>query len=478
MLLRKKTIDATEGPIFSKMLAFVIPLMMANLMNHLYNMADNIVVGQFSGDPHALAAVGSTVSLNSAFVNLATGISIGAGVIVARAFGARNKEDLHRGVHTAMTLSILIGVVLGVIRFFISEPILVLMGTNAEILPKAVLYTRILSAGMPGTVVYTIGAAVLRSVGDSKTPLHAVTVAGLLNIVLNLFFVIACGMDVDGVAWATFISKYVSAAMVVFFLIKRKGEDYAFDPGKMRLDGKLIGEILYIGIPSAIQSMLYSLTNIFLTAALNTFPIDVMSARTIATNIDVLLSTAINTYLHASMTFTSQNYGARKPDRMKKSIFTALLQAAVIGFTVGQLMIIFREPLVNMYLAHDDPNRVAVMAYCKEIMVVMLSSYFIGAMVDSMSGFLRGLGASISSMIISMVGICGIRCFWIFVAFPKIGTLTGLYLGYPISWTLTFIGLSVGSIFMYKRVKRKMMMEAKEIEQSETANEEQEPHVI
>ena len=462
MILRKKRVNATEGPIFSKMFFFVVPLMLANLLNHLYNVADNIVVGQFSGDPYALAAVGATGALNSAFVQLSAGLSIGVGVVIARAFGAKDKQTLSRGVHVAMLLALIVGAALGVIRYTLSEPILVLMGTNPEILSNAVLYTKILAVGMPGTVIYAIGAAVLRSVGDSKTPLYMVTIAGMLNVILNMFFVIVCGMSVDGVAYATLISKYVSAIGVVAVLMKRRGEDYAFDPRKMCLDGKMVKEMLYIGIPSAVQSAAYSITNLFLTAALNTFPIDVMSARTVATNIDVLLSTAINTYLHATMTFTSQNFGAKKPERMRKSIMAALIQASVIGIAVGQLMLIFYEPLVNMYLAADDPNRVAVLAYAKQIMTVMLSSYFIGAMADSMSGFLRGMGASISSMVISIIGICGGRCAWIFLVFPQYGTLTSLYVVYPISWTVTLIGLSTVAFFVYRRVKRKMLEEREE----------------
>ena len=458
--LSRRRVDATEGPIFSKMLQFVIPLMLTNIMQHLYNMADNIVVGQFSGDPFALAAVGSTSAYNSLFVNLSLGIAGGAGVIVARNFGAKNQDGISRSVHTSLALSVIIGVAFGVLRFALAEWGLGLMGTKEELMPNAILYVGILSAGMPATVIYAYGAAVLRSVGDSKTPLYAVTVTGVLNIALNLLFVIACDMSVAGVAIATVIAKAVSALIVLIVLAKRKDEPYAFSFKKLTIDGKMIKDMLYIGIPSSIQSALFSFTNIFLTAALNTFPTSVMSARTIATNIDVLLSTAINTYLHASMTFTSQNYGAKKPDRMKKSVLCALLQAGVIGFVVGQLMIIFHEPLVNLYLAPDDPYRAEVMEYAKQIMVVMLSSYFIGAMMEALSGFLRGLGCSIYSMIVCIMGVCVFRSLWIFLVFPKIGTLTSLYLVYPISFILTSVGLSIMSVFIFKKVKKKMLLDS------------------
>ncbi len=468
----RRRVDATEGPIFSKMFFFVVPLMLTNLLNHLYNMADNIVVGQFSGDPTALAAVGATGALNSLFVNLAAGFSAGAGVVVARNFGARDKSGISRSVHTTITLAIIVGVLLGFARFFLSEWALTLMGTKALLMPNAVLYCKILALGMPGTIMFTFGSAALRSVGDSKTPLYAAMSTGMLNVIMNLFFVLVCGMSVAGVAIATIIAKYVSAAIVLFVLAKRSDEDWALDFKKLCLDGKMVKDILYIGIPSSIQSAIYSFTNIFLTAALNTFPIAVMSARTIATNIDVLLSTAINTYLHAALTFTSQNYGARKPDRMKKSIFVAILQAGVIGLVVGQLMLLFNEPLINMYLAPDDPYRTEVMVYAKEIMTIMLSSYFIGAIVESLSGFLRGLGASINSMIVSILGVCVCRILWIVFIFPEFGTVSSLYMMYPLSWSLTLIGLAVMSLIVFKKVKRKML-EQIEAEKKEAALSEQ-----
>ncbi len=454
-----RRVDATEGPMFFKMFFFVVPLMLTNLLNHLYNMADNIVVGQFSDDPTALAAVGVTASLNSLFVNLAIGISVGSGVLVARNFGARDKDGLSRSVHTAMTLSVIVGIILGIARFFLSEWALVLMGTKAELMPNAVLYCQILALGMPGTIVFTFGSSVLRSVGDSKTPLYASMITGILNVLLNLFFVIVCGMSVAGVALATIIAKYVSAAMVMWVLIKRRDEDYAFDFKKMCLDGKMVKDILYIGIPSSIQSAIYSFTNVFLTAAFNTFSIAAMSARTIATNIDTLIGAAVNTYQHASVTFTSQNYGAKNPERMKKSVLIAVLQAGGLGIILGQLMLIFNEPIVNMYLSSDDPSRAEVMMYAKEIMTIMLSCYFIGFISDTIAGFLRGLGASINSMLVSVIGVCGIRIAWIFFVFPTYNTVTGLYMMYPVSWSATALGLTIMAIVVFRKVKRKMLPE-------------------
>ena len=460
----KKRVDATEGPIFKKLFFFVVPLMLTNLLQHLYNVADNIVVGKFSGDPLALAAVGSSGSFNALFVNFAIGIAAGAGAIVARSCGAKDREGISKSTHTALSLAIIMSVLLTVLRGFIASPVLTLMGTKPELMDNALLYVYILVAGTPGMVIYTFGSALLRSVGDSKTPLYAVLSTGALNVGLNFFFVIVCGMSVAGVALATIISKYASAAIVICAIASRRSEAYAFKPSKLCIDFKMLKEMLGIGIPSAIQSTFFSLTNIILLSAVNTFPTVVMSARTIATNIDVLLSTAINTYLHGTMTFTSQNYGARKPDRMKRSLLCAIVQASVIGFVVGQIMIFFYEPLVSMYIASDDPNRAEIFYYAKEIMTIMLSSYFIGAVMESLAGFLRGIGNSFGSMIVSMICVCCFRILWIFFIFPNFGTITGLYLVYPCSFVLAVIGLSAMSAFSFKSIKAKLLQHEKEQE--------------
>lgn len=453
----KRRVDATEGPMFSKMLFFVIPLMLTNLLNNLYNMADNIVIGQFSGDPTALAAIGVTGSLNSFFVNFAVGISAGAGVIVARNFGAKDKNGLSRSVHTAIALSVIVGIIIGILRFILSEGALVLMGTRAELLPNSVLYCKILALGMPGTIVFTFSSAVLRSVGDSKTSLYAAASTGILNVILNLFFVLVCGMSVAGVALATVVAKYASAAITMCVLIKRRDEDYAFDFKKLCLDRKMVKDILYIGIPSAVQSVIYSVTNIFATAAANPFPLPAISAKTVATNIDTLLGSSITTYLHATLTFASQNYGAKKPERIKKSIFIAAIQSTIIGLSVGLIMLLFREQLVGMYLAPTDPDTAEILKYATEIMVIMLPTYFIGAISDSLSGFLRGLGASISAMVSSILGVCAFRIAWIFFIFPYFKTLTGLYMMYPVSWTITIIASSILSIIAFKKAKREIL---------------------
>ncbi len=452
--VRKRNIDATEGPLFSKMVKFVIPLMLTNLIQQLYSMADSIVVGQFSGDENALAAIGSTSTYIALFTALMLGFAAGTSVVIARSFGAKNNDEISRGVHTSVLFGLFVGLVFALLAFLLAAPMLTLLDTKAELIDKAIMYVWITCIGIPALAVYNFCASVLRSVGDSKTPFYALTASGILNVLLNLLFVIVFDMSIAGVAIATVISQYLAAFVVVFTLIKRRSEPYALKIKKLSIDRGTMLRILRLGVPAAIQGSLFGITNFFLIAALNKFPTPVISARTIATNIDVLLSTVINTYLHVTMTFAGQNLGAKKPDRIKKSLIYALIQVITIGVVVGQVMLIFCKPLVNMYLAPDDPNREAVLAAAKTIMTVMLSSYFIGAINEALSGFLRGLGASVSPMIASILGICFFRLAWINFVYPYLGMeepLVGLYLVYPISWTITAVGLSVMVALAWKK---------------------------
>jgi putative MATE family efflux protein len=319
-------------------------------------------------------------------------------------------------------------------------------------MPKALTYVRIVFIGTPAIATYNFGAAILRSVGDSQTPFYTLTASGILNVVLNFVFVVGFGMSVEGVAIGTVAAQYLSAIVVIIVLMKRRDEAYSLSPRNLKIDKDTLKTILKMGVPAAIQGALFGVTNLFLIRALNDFPVPVLSARTIATSIDVLLSTALNTYLHVAMTFTGQNLGAGKPDRIKKSLLIALAQVVTIGVVVGQIMIIFYEPLASLYISADDPDRTAVLAAAKVIMTIMLSSYFIGAINEVLSGFLRGLGYSLQPMLISIGGICVFRLFWINFVFPSIGELWSLYLVYPISWTLTSLGLLAVILIIWKRV--------------------------
>ena len=465
--------DLTEGPLFLPMISFVIPIILTGMLQMLYNMADNIVVGQFSGDGLALAAVGSTTSLSNLIVNLLMGIAGGAGVVIAQSFGARELDRLSRAVHTSVVFSLIGGIAFCIFGLLISKPAITLMDTKDELMSRALLYMRIICLGIPASAVYNFGAATLRSVGDSKTPLFILSCSGLINVLLNLFFVIVLKMSVSGVALATIISQYISAVTVIIILFKRQGQPYALEVSKLKIDSEILKRILTLGLPAGFQGTLFSISNIILTAGMNTLPTTDISGKTIAINIESIVHTSMNSYLHAAMTFTGQNYGAKKPERIKKSIVYALIQVTVIGIVGGQLINLIAEPLAGLYIDPADPNREAVMASALQLMGFMLSVYFLCGIMDTLSGALRGLGYSMIPMIISIGAICILRALWVFFVFPtdRFHSLIGIYTIYPISWSLGVIAMLLTIILLFKKVRRRLLDAADETAEKNSVSE-------
>ena len=460
----KAKASLTEGPIFSKMLLYALPIMLTGILQLLYNIADNVIVGQFSGNPLALAAVGSTSSLGNLIINLLMGIAGGAGVLIAQSFGARQFEKMSRAVHTAVIFSLIGGIFFSVIGFWLTRPALELMGTKSEIIEWACLYLHIICIGIPASAVYNFGAAILRSVGDSKTPLFVLSSSGIINVILNIFFVLVCDMSVDGVAVATVIAQYISAAAVIVILFKRKDAPYALSLSKMSVDFSLLKRILRLGLPAGIQASLFSISNIILTSGVNTLPTTDISAKTIAINIEGIVYSAMNSYLHTSMTFTGQNYGAKNPERIKKSILYSLLQVTVIGIAGGIIILSFARELAGMYVAADDPNKATVINATVELMTFMLSTYFLCGIMDSLSGSLRGLGYSLAPMLMSIGCICVLRSLWVLFIFPlpQFNSLVGIYTIYPISWLSASILMAITLVFAMKKIKRQFESEQSE----------------
>ena len=465
--------DLTEGPLFGPIFFFVVPIILTGMLQMLYNMADNIVVGQFSGDELALAAVGSTSSLSNLIVNLLMGIAGGAGVVVAQSYGARDFDKLSKAVHTSVVFSLIGGVTFCIFGLIISGPALSLMNTKDELMSRALLYMRIICMGIPASSVYNFGAATLRSVGDSKTPLIILSLSGIANVLLNLYFVIECKMAVDGVALATIIAQYISAAAVITILFKRRDMPYTLDKKKLKIDLDILKRILRLGLPAGFQGTLFSISNIILTRGMNSLPTTDISGKTIAINIESIVHTSMNSYLHAAMTFTGQNYGAKKPERIKKSIIYAIIQVFLVGFIGGQIVNLFARPLASLYIDPTDPNKEAVMTAALELMQFMLSVYFLCGIMDTLSGALRGLGYSTIPMIVSIGAICVLRAIWVFFLFPleQFHSLIGIYTIYPISWSLGVIAMVIALLFIYPRVKKKLNIQA---EPSEGINSEKE----
>lgn len=447
--------DLTEGPLFFKIIAFAIPIMLTGILQSLYTMADNIVVGKFSGDPNALAAVGSTSSLVNLIINMLIGISAGASIVVSHAYGARQDRMLSRAVHTAMSFSVIGGLAFMLVALLVSRPALALMGTQTALIDSATLYMRIIACGIPALAVYNFAAAILRSVGDSRTPLYILSSSGLINVILNLFFVIICGMSVDGVAYATIISQYLSAAVATGVLIKRGSLSYGLRFKELGIDGTILGRILRFGIPASLQSSLFGISNVIITSAINGFEQAVISAKTIAGNIEGIIYVTLNSYMHASMTAAGQNFGAGKRDRIKKSVLYCLIQVTVIGIVGGCIMLAFGEGLANLFVDPLDPAKDVVIARAMDQMSILLTTYFICGIMESLSGSLRGLGYSISPMVMCIGGVCGLRILWVLTAFrlDTFHTPVGLFTIYPISWAVTSAMLALVLVFALKKRK-------------------------
>ena len=457
MLSKKIKRDFTEGPLFFRITLFALPIMLTGILQICYNMADHIVVGQFSGNPNALGAVGSTSSLTSLIINLLLGISGGTGVVVAQLYGARDDKRLSRAVHTAMIFSLIGGLLVAGVGFAVSRPVLSIMGTKPEIFDMATLYLRIICIGIPANSVYNFGASILRSTGDSRTPLIILASTGLINVILNLVFVILCDMSVEGVAIATIIAQYLSAATVVTVLCRRRNEPYGFSFKTLCFDKALMLKIFRYGIPSGVQGCMFSIGNVLMTSAVNTLPTTTVTANTIAGNIDAVTYTAMNSFAQASMTFVGQNYGAMKRDRIKKSIIYCLIQVLVIGAMVSGTELIFGKQLVGLFLDKSAAESEIIAKTALELITFLLSTYLLCGLMDVVSGALKGLGYALTPMLISISCICGLRIFWIYVIFPieKMHTITGLFGAYPVSWSLALIGMSITLLIAHRKLNKR-----------------------
>ncbi len=435
MASNKKTyeINMTEGAILPKMLMFALPLMASSMLQLLFNAADVVVVGQFAGE-RALAAVGSNGALVNLLANFFIGLSIGANVLVARFYAAGQKEDVSRTVHTAITLSIISGIIMTLIGVVGARQILIWMNSPEDVLPLATFYLRIYFLGMIPMMVYNFGAAILRAVGDTKRPLYFLMISGGINVALNLMFVIVFKLSVAGVAIATVISESVSACLIIRCLIKEKGE-IQLDPRKLRIDKKIMEKIISIGLPASVQGMVFSFSNVIIQSSINSFGTTVVAGNSAAANLEGFVYMAMNAFYQASVSFTSQNLGAGKTDRINKILFNAELCAIVTGLVMGRLVVFFGHPLLGLY----TDSSAAILAGQKRLNVIC-GTYALCGIMDVVVGSLRGLGKSILPMLVSIVGVCGVRLVWIFTFFkePYFHTPFSLYMTYPVSWVITF----------------------------------------
>ncbi len=425
-------IDMTEGPLLPKILAFSGPLILTGILQLLYNAADVIVVGNYAGH-EALAAVSSTGSLINLLVNVFMGLSVGASVAVARHYGARDIIAMRKAEHTAMTLALFMGVGVGIVGFLLARPFLQLMDSPPDVIDGAALYVRIYFLGMPANMLYNFGAATMRAVGDTRRPMVYLMISGLVNVLLNLLLVIVFHMDVAGVAIATVASQVVSMVLVLLCLFRTRGA-IQLNLNECRIDRKSLRDIIRIGLPAGLQGSLFSISNVLIQSSVNSFGSLVVAGNGVASNIEGFVYTAMNAQHQADMTFASQNYGAGKPDRVKRTLWCCLGVVTAIGLSMGLLILLFGRPLLGLY--NQEPE---VIAKGMIRMGIIMPTYFLCGLMDVMVGQLRGVGYSIMPMIVSLTGACLLRIVWILTVFAQNHDLTVLYMSYPVSWFVTFV---------------------------------------
>ena len=442
-------IDMIHGPLAGKLLVFAIPLMLSSILQLLFNAADVIVVGRWSGK-EALAAVGSNTSLINLMVNLFVGFSVGTNVVVARDLGAGREEDVRDSVHTSIALSLVSGVVLMGLGLLLSRQMLELMGSPEDVIGLAAVYLRIYFCGMPGNMFYNFGAAILRAQGDTKRPLYFLTAAGIINVILNLVFVIVFHMDVAGVALATIISQYVSAILVLLTLMRDKGP-LRVDLRALRLDMKVVRRILQVGLPAGFQGMVFSISNVVIQSSINSFGSTVVAGSAASSNIEGFVYAGMNAFYQTALTFTSQNYGACECKRVDRIMGLCLLYSGLIGLVLGNLAYLFGYPLGSIYA----PGQEEVIAQAVDRLSICCTTYFLCGLMDTQVGVLRGIGYSVVPMIVSLVGSCALRLLWVATIFQLNRTPEMLYLSYPVSWAITAATHFVFFLFIRKRAYAK-----------------------
>ena len=430
MLNKKITMDMTHGSLWNKILMFALPLAASSILQQLFNSVDTAVVGRFASS-QALAAVGSNSSLISLMINLFIGISLGSNVVIARYIGEKSEKNIHAAIHTAILVAIISGFFVMIAGQFIAKPVLLLMGTPEDVIDLATLYLKIYFIGMPMTMLYNFNASLLRAVGDTRRPLVCLAVAGVINVVLNLLFVIVFQMSVAGVALATILSQTVSAIMVTVLLVREEGAMH-LDLRHLGFHKKAMLQIIQIGLPAGLQSTVFSLSNVVIQSAINSFGSTIVAGNSAASNLEGFIYTGMNAFAQAAVTFTSQNVGARRYDNLDRVMRNCLLCVTVVGLFLGCGAYFGGEVLLHFYSTDE-----AVVAAGLSRMQIICTAYFLCGIMDTLASCLRGRGYSVIPMIVSLVGSCLLRLVWIATIFRMFRSTGTLYISYPISWALT-----------------------------------------
>ncbi|SDB55115.1 putative efflux protein, MATE family [Pseudobutyrivibrio sp. YE44] len=447
--MNNKKVDMTHGPLLGKLIIFTIPIILSGVLQLLFNAADVIVVGRFAGEA-SLAAVGSTGALINLMTNLFIGMSIGANVCAAQAYGAGNDDDISKTVHTSIAFSLICGVILIFIGLFGARPMLEVMGSPEDVIDLSTLYVRIYFLAMPAIMLYNFLAAILRASGDTKHPLEFLTIAGIINVILNLFLVIVFKLGVAGVAIATVSSNLISCFLLVQFFMMQN-DSLKLHLTKIAIDKRILKKIVRIGLPAGIQGTVFSLSNVVIQSAINSFGTAVIAGSAAAGSIEGFVYISMNSVSQTTVTFVGQNFGAGNEKRVKKVVFETLAIVIVVGLIMGNLAYFFSTDLLGIYTESQD----AIIAGRLRLFWVCCP-YFLCGIMDTLTGGLRGLGHSFAPMIVSLLGACATRLIWIATYFQIHHTQDVLFFSYPGSWFLTLSVHSICLIIIYKKwVKKK-----------------------
>lgn len=447
--LKKQKLDMLNGSIWNKLPVFALPIAATGILEQLFNASDIAIVGNFAQTDKtaAVAAVGANSPIIGLILNLFIGIALGANVVIANAVGRNDKQTVQKAVHTSIVVSVIGGVLVAIIGEIIAEPLLTALNVPNDVLELALLYLRIYFLGMPVILLYNFEAAIFRSIGETKMPLIALTLSGILNVLLNLFFVIVLKMSVNGVATATVLANVVSAGILYIKLVK-SDKYIKVEFKKLRIDGKVFAKIMQIGLPAGIQSAVFAVANIVIQGAINSLGTVVIAASSAAFNIEIIAYNVMNSFSQACTTFVGQNFGANKIDRCKKTLFLCLIEDAIASGTAIFIVLITGKFLLSIF--NNDPEVIEI-GYTR--LVIIFIAYIFSMLYEVMSGYLRGFGFSLVPAILTTVGVCVLRIIWINTVFPANRTFVTIMTAYPVSLSTTAVLIFI-ALIIYRPSKR------------------------
>lgn len=443
-MTKKYEMDMTNGNLYKKILIFALPLMLSGLLQLLYNACDIIVIGRFR-DHTALSAISSTSSLINLIINLFIGLSVGTNIVMAKCYGAKDEIRAKKVAHTAVVISFITGVILAIFGIIFAKQLLLLMGSPSDVIDLATIYIQIFFAGMPFNLLYNFGASLLRASGDTKRPLYFLLISCLFNVGANLLFVLVFNMSTDGVALATIISQIISSVLILITLIKEKGYCH-ISFKELKIDKEALIDIIKVGLPAGIQGTIFSLSNVLIQSSINFFGSYVMAGNGAASNIEGFVYVCMNAFYNSTLTFISQNLGAKKYHNITKILKYNLYFVVLFGGVLGIGAYLGSGFLLNIYTTDPDVITIGMIR-----MSLVCVPYFLCGMMDVVVGALRGLGRSTIPMVVSILGVCGLRVLWIFTIFKVNMNLGLLYVSYPISWIITFFILIVCLFYIYQK---------------------------